>query len=149
MVALLVGCAMPGPYGVRDPEPVEVLPPAIASFAVDCDVDDGQWTVEVEATAWTGGGTSWWTVDGVYVEEHGIDPVATEPDGAGETLEATISVVVDWRLASARNTAFACSDDPNVLFELKDLDGNGVDCRVVGPDPAIWAGVEGVPGCSG
>jgi hypothetical protein len=145
-VILLVACAAPGPFGRAEPAP-DLEPPVIASFALSCDLDASQWTLEAEATSWTGGGTSFWTVDGEYVEEHVVDTVAYEPDGSGETLRAEIAIVSDWRLLAPRNTAFTCAEDPDVIFLLSDRDGGDADCRTSGPDPAVWADVEGVGVC--
>lgn len=142
----LVACVAPGPYGRAEPPP-ELAPPVIASYSLACDVDASEWTLEVEATSWTGGGTSFWTVDGEYVEEHVVDTIAYEPDGSGETLRAEIGIVSDWRLLAARNTAFTCGEDPDVIFLLSDLEGGDADCRTSGPDPARWADVEDVGSC--
>ena len=147
VLVALAGCVMPGPFGDRASD-VVLVTPEISDFGLDCDVDRGVWTLTIEATSWTGGADSWWTLDGVYVEEHGIDTVAYEPDGSGESLRAEIAVVADWRQLADRNTAFTCADGPNVLVQLADLDGLEVDCRASGPDPALWAEVEGVEPCA-
>ena len=146
MILLAAACAMPGPYGRPPPEP-ELASPRIASYALDCDLDAETWTLSVEATSWSGGGKSYWTVDGAYVEEHVVDAISYEPDGTGESLLAEIGVVADWRLLGPRSTAFTCGDDPDVLFRLWDLEGEPVDCRTSGPDPAVWARVQGVGAC--
>ena len=76
-----------------------------------------------------------------------VDTIAYEPDGSGETLRAEIGIVSDWRELAARNTAFTCGEDPDVIFLLRDREGGDADCRTSGPDPAVWAGVEGVGAC--
>ena len=147
IAALLSACAAPGPYGAA-PGPLELAVPEILSFRVDCEVDAGTWIVEVETSSWTGGGTTWWTTDALYVEKHPITTLSYEPDGSGETLLQEIAIVDDWRLAGPKDTSFTCADEPNVVFHLSDVEGNAADCRAYGPAPAIFTAVEGVVPCT-
>ncbi len=122
-------------------------PPTIASMAFGCDTDAGRWTLELRATAWSGGADSYWTVDGAYVEQHPIDAVAYAEDGSGETLELSMGIVADWRTAGPALTAFECAEPVDVLVVLSDLDGVAADCRSLGPDPARWAAIDDTPDC--
>lgn len=142
----LAGCFPPA---TGDPLPEVVLEvPEIASFDLRCNADRGKWALAVEATSWTGGGTTHWTVDGDYVEAHAVRSVAAEPDGSWDSLALNLDVTADWRnVKNGGPTAFSCGDDPTVVFGLNDLDGNRVDCRVTGPRPKIWQNVRGVSGC--
>lgn len=130
----LGGCPQPGPFGHPPPPPAPIPTPSIASFDVDCDVDAGAWTVDVEATAWTGGGVSLWSTDLVYLERHVVLGQASAEDGSSETLGLTLGIVSDWRRQTANvSTVFTCADEPSIAFSLLDVDGAIVDCRFVGP----------------
>ena len=63
---VLAGCVAT-PAAVVDPA-FELPPPRIEVFEVDCNSDKAKWTLSIETSAWTGGGLTAWTVDGVYVE---------------------------------------------------------------------------------
>lgn len=129
-----LACVAPGPYGEHPPE-IEIETPEIASFALDCDLEAGLWRLEVSATSWTGGGSALWSEDLVYVEQHVVNAISSEPLAAGEELLLTLAIVNDWRAQTPGvSTVFTCADDPNVAFTLLDVNGDPADCRIVGPD---------------
>lgn len=133
------------PIDTATPPPGE--PPALVSHDLACDVDRDLWTLTVEATAPTGGGTSFWTRDGVYLERHPVVAAVTQPDGAGETLTLLLSVATDWRTQKPGvSTAFGCASDASVRFVLLATDGAAVDCFDEGP-PLDWSSVDGVTTC--
>ena len=63
-----------------------------------------------------------------------MDAVASAPEPVGEDLLLVIDIVSDWRLAlPGKSTIFTCADDPTVAFNLLDIEGEVVDCRITGP----------------
>lgn len=146
-LAWAIGCGLPpGPGAPVDVPDLE--PPTISSFELGCDADRGVWTLRVDATAWTGGGVTWWTVDGAYFERHSVKSTSYAEDGSAEHLELALGIVSDWRAqVDGSSTAFTCADRVDVVFTLEDLDGKTVDCRVTGPDPLRWQDIEGTPSC--
>ncbi|HHO49281.1 MAG TPA: hypothetical protein ENK18_00015 [Deltaproteobacteria bacterium] len=124
----------------------QLQPPIIESLSLDCDTDGGRWLLQLEASSWTGGASSFWTLDGAYIEQHAIDAIAYAEDGTGESLELSMGMVSDWRQAGPFVTAFTCAEPVDVLVVLYDLDDRQVDCRVLGPDPQRWAALD-VPSC--
>ncbi len=144
---ILFGCLPPDasdkPWKDANPGP-----PEIAFFDLYCDVDAAKWELEVEATAWTGGGNTIWTVDGEYVETHTVSSVQAAADGTEDILKLSLKIVADWREAkSGSATAFRCAEDPNVLFTLLGTGGAPVDCEIAGPNPEIWNVLEDPPQC--
>ena len=130
----VLACVAPGPFGEHG-QALVIPKPAIERFTVDCEVETGDWRLDVTASSWTGGGVSLWSEDLRYIERHVVGVVESEPEAAGETLELTLTIVSDWRAQAPNNsTVFTCADDPNIAFTLYDVDGVEVDCRVVGPD---------------
>jgi len=144
---LLVGCLPPD----QTPRPWKIAQletPEISASELYCDVDAAKWELEVEATSWTGGGSTVWTVDGVYTETHRVNSFSAAADGSEDLLKLSLNIVADWREAkNGSATTFVCAADPNVVFVLKDTDGAVVDCAAYGPDPLIWLDVEGVAAC--
>jgi hypothetical protein len=128
---------MPGPYVVKDGgpgEPVEVPPPALLSFSLDCDADAGRWTLLATADSWTGGGISAWSQDLEYIEQHDVVVVASAPTPTEDELKLELTIVSDWRLQDEdSSTLFTCADTPNVVFTLLDVEDEPADCRVTGP----------------
>lgn len=146
LALLTVGCApiAPTPAG----EPPTLSTPRIVEASLTCDADDAAWTLEVLADAWTGGGVSVWTVDGVYVEVHKVLSVVAAADGSADELLLELGIVEDWReAASGATTNFSCPTDPNVVFVLDDVHGDPVDCRAWGPDPSVWEQVADISAC--
>ena len=144
-----LACVAPGPYGEHPPA-LEIPTPEIAAFAVECDLESGVWKLEASATSWTGGGSALWSEDLVYVEQHVVNAVSIAPDAAGEELLLTLAIVNDWRAQTpGTSTVFTCADAPNVAFTLFDVDGEPVDCRVVGPDAEAIAALPEAALCEG
>jgi hypothetical protein len=127
----------------RKPKPPpDPPPPEIAALSFDCDVDAGNWTLTVEATAWTGGGVAVLTRDLQYVEEHAVNATASAPDGLGEDLALVLSIVSDWRAqADGRSTVFTCAQAPTLGFTLLGLDGEAAECWLEGALAAQVAGL--------
>jgi hypothetical protein len=143
-----LACVAPGPYGEHPPG-LDIPPPTIDAFSVDCNVDDGVWRLAATATSWTGGGVALWSEDLVYVERHVVTVAESEPDAAGESLLLALAIVSDWRAQAANvSTVFTCADVPNVSFTLYDVDGQPADCRLVGPDAEALASLpDADPSC--
>jgi len=147
LLLFLVGC-VPQANSGKPWKVAEIVTPEIASTDLYCDVDAAKWELEVEATAWTGGGSTVWTVDGIYAETHRVNSLAAAADGSEDLLKLSLKIVADWREAkNGSATTFLCAEDPNVVFILKAVDGTVVDCASYGPDPLIWNEVEGVAPC--
>lgn len=143
----LLGCGGSG-LGSAPVAGPELSPPTITSLALDCDTDGGRWLLSLQASSWTGGGDSFWTLDGDYIEQHAIDAIAYAEDGSGEDLELSMGIVTDWRQAGPAATAFTCPEPVDVLVVLYDLEDQQADCRLLGPEPARWEALEGVPACA-
>lgn len=123
--------------------------PTIAQGTLRCDVDRSLWTVDLTATSWTGGGTLYWTIDGVYGEAHPIHSIAEGADGSSDTLIGTVGIVVDWRAAASTGaTVFRCTDDPSFRIVIADTAAQVADCGYGGPNPALLDAIEGVPACT-
>ncbi len=121
-------------------------PPALALADLHCDADDARWKLDATATGATGGGTTWWTVDGVVVEEHEVPAVARHPDGH-EDLSLSLDIVDDPLAAKPdASTSFRCLSGVATRFGLRNVDGELVDCVDFG-DPAIWELVPEAPPC--
>jgi hypothetical protein len=119
----------------------------VVAAAWSCDVEEEQWVLEAETDAWTGGAELLLSVDGAYIEAHDADTYEAAADGSYELLDATISIVADWRKASNGATAFPCAAAPNALLVVYDLDGDVSDCWTDGADADWWATIEGAPAC--
>lgn len=146
---LLLGC-LPGPMPPDVPGPLELRPASITSLERDCDLELERWRFDVLADGWSGGGRLWMTVAGDYVEQHVVNSRRAAADGSSDELRLELPIVGDWREAVPdSSTAMHCSDDPNGLFALYDLDAETVlACRSWGPDPGIWTEiVDGLPSC--
>ena len=75
LVALtLVSCLQPQPN--REQVDVQRLPPTIDEAALDCDIDGGTWSLTLTTAGWAGAVTTYWTLDGDYVERHRIASTA-------------------------------------------------------------------------
>lgn len=121
-------------------------PPALGLVDLRCDADDAVWKLEATATGATGGGTTWWTVDGLAVEEHEVPSVARLPDGS-EELALSLDIEDDPLAAKPdASTSFRCLSGVATRFGLRDVDGKLVACTDFG-DPAIWDLVPDVPPC--
>jgi hypothetical protein len=143
----VAACRIPiAPLPSTSPAP-PATPPAVVSAALLCDVEAEQWVLEVETDAWTGGAELLLSVDGAYIEAHDADTYEAAADGSYELLDATISIVADWRKASNGATAFPCAAAPNALLVVYDLDGGVSDCWTDGAEPDWWATIEGAPAC--
>lgn len=143
---LLAGCL---PRGSATPiEPLGTLrAPGLVALDRACDQDAGEWTVEADADAWSGGIRSWWSVDGVAVEVHDVPVIASDPDGTHDTLRAVFEIVDDWReVQPGRSTVYRCTEPVVTRFVLLDSDGVPSDCATEG-DPSVLDGVDGVPDC--
>ncbi len=136
-------------YPPADPGGAKVVltTPFIEESTAICDAEAGRWKLTLHASSWTGGATSAWTVDGSYVELHRFDQKSWAGDGSHERLELTLPIVDDWREVTDNSTVFTCAQAPSGVLHLADLDGVVVDCRSWGPNPEIFATVEGVEPC--
>lgn len=151
-LALLVpACAGPSVVGPYAPADLPDEPPDIVEATLTCDAEDGRWKLVVTTDAWSGGGITFWTTDGVYVETHRIQSVKAAADASADELLLELNVVADWRMAApGARTAFTCASRPDVVFWLFDQEGKRAGpCRSWGPDPAIWEQVSGVQPCPG
>lgn len=146
MLLLVAGCQAPSPTTTTTP-PVPG-PPEVASLTVECDPEASRWTLVLETTAWTGGVTTDWTVDGVYLERHDLDGIAYREDGSLERLRLRASIVSDFRKQAQGRTAFTCTSDPDILLVVTDLEGTPTDCRAIGPMPERWGTIDGTTPCA-
>ena len=136
---------MPG--GSTEVPEIELSPPQIDKIDVVCDVNRGQWTIELVATAWVGGAELIWTDDGEYAELHTFQSIQAAPKGKRDLLILEMSVAVDWRVGGNSSTAFTCAHEPSVLITVEDLDGVVSDCARFGNDPDLISLVPDVPSC--
>ena len=113
--------------------------PRLTEATLECDVDAGRWTLRATTSAWVGGATSDWTVNGTYVEHHDLDGIRFEADGSGEELRARLDIVRDFRKQNRGRTAFTCASEVDVLVTSTDYDGTVTDCLAIGPQPERWA----------
>lgn len=121
--------------------------PEITTLVWACDVDEGAWSLAVEASSWSGGGALWLTADGRYVEEHPVRVLRDQADGSGETLGLELAIASDWRdAASGSSTAFLCANAPAFRFFLEDRSGEVADCRYDG-EADLWSAVPDVSPC--
>ena len=144
---LLAACQLPDasskPWKTANPGT-----PEISAFDLYCDVDAAKWELDVTATAWTGGATTVWTSDAVYIESHQVNSFAAKADGSEDILKLSLRIVNDWRdVKGGSATAFRCAEDPDVLFALRGPAGVVIECLRVGPPPEIWDALEGLPQC--
>lgn len=138
----------------RDPLPddaVEVTwaPPTIAGWAVGCVAAQGAWRFEVRTDAWAGGASLLWTVDGAYIERHGVfRSVEAAPDGSADRWVADLSIADDFRPAGSGGvTAFTCRAGPSLLLWVDALDGADADCVRWGPTTEPLLALENHPPC--
>lgn len=141
---LLLACYVRDP--AAPPDPVTLTDPTLASLSVSCSVDDGEWALEADTTSWSAGATLTWTLDGSYVEQHGLSSTGAAADGSSDTLEGEIGIVSDWRDASSGSTVFFCSDTPAAVLTIEDAAAETItDCVFFGADPELLEGLEGLP----
>ncbi len=135
MAWALAGCgSSPGTWS---PPGAELPELELVASAVDCDVDASSWTITAEATSFTGGASTVWTADGIYVELHPVPVVRSAPDGTGDELEGLFPIVTDWRLATNAKTSLSCADAPTIAVVLLDPDGGVAGCAVHGDEPEL------------
>lgn len=143
LVPWLIACLAPG-AGSEDVLDPDLETPVITSFSWGCDVEDNAWSLQVVASAWTGGGDLWLTTDGLYVEKHRVRSRQVAPDGTRDELGVDLSIAADWRDVSlGSSTVFRCADVPSLRFVLDAPSGAVVDCRNEGN--AVWP--EDAPLC--
>jgi len=123
-------------------------PPDVVAADLACDLDADQWTLWLELSGWGGRVRSWWSADGLYVEDHLVPSVAYAEDGSGQEYQLQLSISSDFRLVEEGDaTALSCAADPSVHVVIEDLDGEVHDC-VTFPGPAVdWAAIDDVPTC--
>ncbi|MBN2799342.1 MAG: hypothetical protein JXX28_09370 [Deltaproteobacteria bacterium] len=144
--ASLSGCAelAPGPLVGED---VVTDPPALRCVQVRCDPGRERWSIEVSASAWTGGGALLWTVDGQWIEEHPLRSVAAAADGSSDLLALELDQVGDWRaFQTGATTAMSCDDAVGWWVYLYDRDGQIATCAS-GGSAGVWDRVDGLPDC--
>jgi hypothetical protein len=151
---LLAACGLPpDPDGVQPAgADLQPLPPDLGSATLDCDLDSASWRMELTVDGWAGRVRSWWSADGLYVEDHLVPSQSYAPDGTGQDFLLTLSISPDFRLVEEGSaTALSCGADPSVLVVIDDLDGAVHTCHDFAPlDPAgavDWSTVEGLPDC--
>lgn len=137
--------ATPEPLPAETGHVPPVAPHIVDSWA-SCDVESSSWDVHVESDTFSGGARAFFTVDGSYVENHGVPVISSHEDGSGDLLESTYPIVGDWRLANPAKTAFSCADAPSVAFLLWDTDAVPQDCAIDG-DPAVFESVNATAIC--
>lgn len=127
------GCA-PHPDSDRPLPDPEAGVPEIGALKLTCDADEATWTLRVEATAWTGGGTLYLSRGEGYFEAHPVRAIKSAADGSAETLRLDLDVSSDWRDQSpGSSTVFGCAGDTSWRFVLDDLDDVPVDCEEHAP----------------
>ena len=149
---LLVGACAPWrqPPDATTPPRIEADPPDILSADLGCDLDAQQWTLTVEVGGWGGRARSWWSTDGLYVEDHLVPSVAYAEDGTGEDYELSLSITADFREVGLGGvTAHSCGSDPSVLLAIDDLDDGVHTCLVFPGSSVSWADVPDLPDCPG
>ncbi len=152
-LVLIAGCAgVSKPSGeTADSDPARETP-AITALTWACDAAEPSWSFEVEASAWTGGGTLWMAKDAGRVERHKIPSVSAEADGSGDRLSLTLSVVADWRYqTSGASTAWRCADQELLSYQIAVYTSDGddrADCRTWGDDPLLWDRLDDVGDCA-
>ena len=105
-------------------------------------MDKAEWRLRIEATSWSGGGRMYWTPEGSYFEDHRVRSREAAADGSSDRLELDLDIVGDWREATQGvSTALRCTDDPDFLFVLRDLDDDDADCWHLGPGLVDWFAV--------
>lgn len=137
LLLLFAACRIP-PASVPDPT-VQLTPPELSEVSLTCDDDARRWTLEAQATSWTGGGRlTLASGSSPYTEVHEVPSIAAAADGSGDRLRLRLSIAEDWRDASpGTSTAFLCSEPPaEAWLLLDDPDGNEVDCRILDEDSA-------------
>lgn len=142
----LTSCLVRDPIDDRYPD-VTLRSPTLESASVVCDGEGAKWELELRVTAWSGGATTAWTVDGDYVELHDLVRASWEPDGSFEILSLTLPIVDDWREVTDTSTVFTCGADPSGALELYDPDGAVVACRAWGPSPELFDALPDTPRC--
>ncbi len=102
-----LACA--GPVPSADTAAIATDPPVITSGSWDCSAEDDRWSFTVDTRFWTGNGSVLLSVDGVYVEEHGLRSTESAADGTADHLELELGIEADPRDASpGTSTAFLC-----------------------------------------
>lgn len=151
MLALLAACVVPGspPGAPAAGEAVDVQVPDVVEATLDCDRDAARWTLTLEVSGWAGRVQSWWSADGVYIEDHLVPSQAYAPDGTGQDFVLTLDISPDFRLVEEGDaTALSCGADPSVRVVIDDVEGEVYSC--VDFQPTLdWASVDGVPACPG
>lgn len=144
-----VGCF---PRGSATPDTDTPIPPednpVLTSRSQVCLPEQGVWEVDAETQNPAGGLVSWWTVDGVVVEQHRFGVVESAEDGSWDRLRGVLNIVADWREQAPNvSTRFTCGDPVNTLYWIENPVGARIQCEVGGPNPEVFADLEGVPEC--
>ena len=121
--------------------------PEIVAFTSECVVEKDRWELALEASFWTGGVDTFWSVDGVEVETHSLKTDRYAEDGTGEFLSLTLDIVVDPADVSNGTTAFSCGDDPSATLVMYETDNQPVACMDFGSDVVDWSAVPDLPEC--
>ncbi len=144
---MAIGCRIQPPVKQTGTS-IETGPPALVELAWSCDADDEEWLLTATADAWSGGGALYLTVDGDYIEAHGVRSAEAAADGTSDELELELGIEADWREVSpGSSTAFTCGDAPSALFLLYDLEGDASDCLIIEEPAVAWQDIEDGPSC--
>jgi hypothetical protein len=115
--------------------PVEERSPTITTASVSCKTTEtggATWEFQVETDAWTGNGEILLSKDGVYIEDHPLDSVSADADGAWDKLEATLTVVADQEDMNAGSATWFNCQEPRLSGILRVFEQTGElesDCR--------------------
>lgn len=152
MILALLACLAPRAPLPGDPLDTAVapLPPDVVAASLDCDPETSAWTLSLTTSGWAGSVWSWWSADGVYVEDRAVPSASHAPDGTGEDFLLQLALVPDFRDLDVRTgTALSCGADPSVRVLVSDLDGQPWDCLDFPGGDLDWATVAEVPDCPG
>jgi hypothetical protein len=138
----------PRPDDVDLPPDVVPTPPDIVQINDACDPDTGVWSLFVRTSGWVGQARTWWTVDGLYVEQHPMASVAYAPDGTADELFLQLPIAPDVSLAEeGRATALSCGANPSIRIVVTPPEGPVQDCYDLVGAFEDWDQVAGLPNC--
>lgn len=144
VAGLAGGCIAPQGEAPVVVDPDALPDPEVTSATLSCDRQAGRWSLDVRTSAWAGGGSLVWTTDGVYVERHnGLRSVRAGADGLSDRLALDVSIVDAVQGAASGRTLLRCTAEPAAAIRLESLDGRLVDCVRLSDDARL-DDVEGV-----
>jgi hypothetical protein len=150
LILLALACQVPIQPLPEDTQAPPPQPPQIETITATCSSSEDKRILEVHTLGWTGGGRVSFTLDGRSIEEHPLDSIEADADGAWDTLRLDLEIVANPQdVARGSRSAYLCDAESPLSVRLAVYStgtSEEADCRSWGPDQA-WELIGDYPDC--